>query len=339
VNSFAQLLQPDDPLVSGLRAGQYAMSEAANRVRDVGTGRFVAALVPSEGLQRNLTELPLNTAEAAARLAASPSIAQLLPVLQAMQVASTVGALASVANLGISCVGFALVLQRLGRIEGRLDDMLTKLEVLQDSVRQLQAHADALSLARLRAAGDSLDRAVFADTPSSRRELAARSRGLFQESRAFYLELWLHARPWSQLKIPVPTALEMQSRFVVCAIGEIQAEFIGGDMGAFRHAVHSVATDVKTHMSLDAAVALRERSDAACVQGVEELAHFGVRIAELTAQLRVARDVTDWTGKRLEAFASDAELPAELGVEPYEIVQAIRAAGGDGLCVLRRPGS
>ena len=215
MNSFAQLLQPDDPLVSGLRTGQYAMNEGANRVTDTGTGRFVAALVPGEAQQRALSGLPMNTADAAARLAASPGIAQLVPVLKAMQLANTVGALASVANLGISCMGFALVLQRLGRIEGKLDDMLTKLDVLQDSVR--------------------------------------------------------------------------------------------------------------------------ERSDAACTRGVEELAHFGVRIAELTAQLRVARDVTDWTAKRLEGFALDAELPSELGVEPYEIVRAVRAAKGDGLYVLQRP--
>jgi hypothetical protein len=339
MNKFAELLQPADAYYPGLLSGQYGMNEVANRVTDAATGRFVAPLVRGDGLERALSSLPLTLSprQAIEHLRSVSTVSALVPVLQTMQVVGTVGALASVANLGVSCVGFALVLQRLGRIEGKLDEMLTKLDVLQDSVRQLQAHADALSLARVRSAGDSLDRALSADSSSKRQELAARARDLFQGSRAFYLELWRHVRPWSQPKVPVPTALEMQSRFVVCALGEIQAEFIGGDMGAFRHAVHSVANDVRTQMALDAPSALRERSDAACAQGVDELAQFGARIAELTTQLRVARDVTDWTGKRLEGFALDADLPSELGVEPYEIVQAVRVAKGDGLFVLQRP--
>jgi hypothetical protein len=60
-------------------------------------------------------------------------------------------------------------------------------------------------------------------------------------------------------------------------------------------------------------------------------------VADLTAQMRAANDITRWTAARLEAFTSDGDLPSELGVEPHEIVRATRAAKGDGLYVLRRP--
>jgi hypothetical protein len=336
MNIYAELLEPADQYLRGLQDGTYGLNHAAQRVFDTKTGRFLGPLVPSDGLQRTLSSLSLNPSEAAAQLAASQSLSSLLPVLQTMQLVGTVGALASVANLAISCVGFALVLQRLGRIEGKLDAMLTTLDVLQDSVRQLQGHADALSLARVRAAGDSLDRAVSADSSSKRYELATHARELFQESRALYLELWRAARPWHQLKVPVQTALEMQGRYVVCAIGEIQAEFIGGDMGTFRHAVRSTVEDFREHLSLDGPAAFRSRSDASCAQA-ETLARFGLTIANLSAELRVADEVTAWTAGRLEAFELDADLPIELGVEPFEIVRAVRSAKGDGLFALRRP--
>jgi hypothetical protein len=336
MNSYAELLEPAEQYLVGLQDGIYGFNHASQRVIDAKSGRFIAALVPGDGMQRTLSTLSLNPLEAAAQLATSPSLSSLLPVLQTMQLVSTVGAMASVANLGTSCVGFALVLQRLGRIEGKLDEMLTKLDVLQDSVRQLQGHADALSLARVRAAGDSLDRAVSADSSSKRQELATRARELFQESRALYLELWRAARPWHQLKVPVQTALEMQGRYVVCAIGEIQAEFIGGDMGTFRHAVRTTVEDFKEHLSLDGPAAFRSRSDASCAQA-ETLARFGLTIANLSAELRVANDVTVWTATRLDAFGLDADLPNELGVEPFEIVRAVRSAKGDGFFALRRP--
>jgi hypothetical protein len=335
MNAFLQILGPPEAFVTGIRSGTYGLNLPSNRVLDPATGRFVAALVPGEGLQRALSALPVNVAQASAQMAASQTLSGLAPVLHAMQVVSTIGALASVANLGVSCVGFALVLHRLGRVEGKLDEMLTKIDVLQDSVQRLQTHADALSLARVRAAGDSLDRAVFAEAASTRHDLATHARDLFQESRALYLELWRAARPWHQLKVPVQTAIEMQSRYVVCAIGEIQAEFIGGDMGAFRHAVHSTAEDFRVHMGLDAPAAFRSRSDAACAQ-TETLARFGLTVVDLTAQMRAANDITTWTAARLEAFAADADLPTELGVEPHEILRATRAATGDGLYVLRR---
>jgi hypothetical protein len=335
MNTFAELLEPADRYLRGLQDGTYGLNRPSQRVTDPTTGRFVAALVPGDGMQRVLSTLSLNPSEAAAQLAASQNLSSLLPVLQTMQLVSTVGALASVANLAVSFVGFTLVLQRLGRIEGKLDEMLTKLDVLQDSVRQLQGQADALSLARVRAAGDSLDRAVSADSTSMRHELATHARELFQESRALYLELWRAARPWHQLNMPVQTAMEMQSRYVVCAIGEIQAEFIGGDMGTFRHAVRSTVEDFKEHLSLDAPAAFRSRSDASCTQ-TGTLARFGQTVANLSAQLRLANDVTDWTAKRLEAFALDADLPIELGVEPFEVVRAVRSAKGEGLFAMRR---
>ena len=336
MNIYAELLEPADRYVRGLQDGTYGFNHASQRVVDAKTGRFVAPLVPGDGLQRILSSLSRNPADAAIQVAASPGISSSLPVLQTMQLVGSVGALASVANLAISCVGFTLVLQRLGRIEGKLDEMLTKLDVLQDSVRQLQGHADALSLARVRAAGDSLDRAVSADSSSKRHELATHARELFQESRALYLELWRAARPWHQLKVPVQTALEMQGRYVVCALGEIQAEFIGGDMGTFRHAVRSAAEDFKEHLSLDGPASFRSRSDASCAQA-ETLARFGLTIANLSAELRVANDVTVWTATRLDAFGLDADLPSELGVEPFEIVRAVRSAKGDGFYALRRP--
>ncbi len=338
MNAFAEYLGPADSYVSGILTGKYGLNHQSQRVFDSQTGRFVAGFVPGDGLQQTLSTLPLNVGDAAARLAASKGGSALLPVLQSLQIINTVGCLASVANLGVSCVGFALVLQRLARIEGKLDEMLTKVDVLQESVRHLQAHNDALSLAHVRAAGDCLDRAMSASTPAKRQELATHARNLFQESRALYLELWKAAQPWHQFSVPVQTALEMQSRYVVCAIGEIQAEFIGGDMGTFRHAVGSAVEDFALHMSLDAPSAFRSRSDAACAQTVV-LARFGYALADLTAQLRVANDVTRWTAQRLEGFASDADLPTELGLEPHEVARVVRLAKGDGLYVLRRPPS
>ncbi len=204
-------------------------------------------------------------------------------------------------------------------------------------MRGLHEHANALSLARLRAAGDSLDRAIFASSASTRGELAAHARDLFQESRAFHLEVWSAVKPWGRLEIPVTSVLEMQNRYVACAMGEIQAEFVGGDMATFRHAIETAVKELRVDMKLDAASAFNNRSDEACSQGAQVLARFGHQMPELVAALTSAQEIVGWTATRVQSFATDAELPEHLGVEPHEIVRALRQATGLRLYVLRQP--
>ena len=336
MNRWEQGLQPPDWTKEGLATGLFEMNVPANRVIRADDRTFVAALIPGDGVQNELAKLSLNPSEAGRLIGASRQLQGIAGLLSAMQITSTVGALASVANVAISCVGFAVVIHRLGRIEGRLDACIGKLEALQQSVAELHTQGEAMSIARLRSAGACLDRSLAAETPQSRRELAGRARDLFQDSKYFCLELWRRARPWDQGAIEVWTALEMQNRFVACAIGEMQAEFILGDLGSFRHAVRSTMEDFQEQMRLDAPSALRARSDAACSQGTPTLATFGGRLATTAAELRVAQATTAWTRARLAAFELDADLPEALGLEPHEIAKAVRSARGMAVYALAR---
>lgn len=336
MNPYARILQPASSELEGLLSGTYVINEGANRIVDAGTKRFVAALVPGAGLSDTLAQLPLNPTDAARVIQASEHLRRLEPFLSVLQLTTSVGALASVANLGVSCVGFAVVLRRLGRIEGKLDEALTRLEVIQQAVNGIGGHVEALSAGRLRSAAESLERALSADSSSGRRDLALRARDLFQETKNLNLELWRQTEPWGQLAIPVPTAMELQTRFVAAAIGEIQAEFVGGDMGAFRHAARSVASDYISLFRLDAPAALRLRSDQACDGGSEQIARFGFIVPQITAELRLAAETCDWTHRRLVSFEEDADLPEQLGADPVDVARATRAATGDDLYVLRR---
>ncbi|WP_437588335.1 hypothetical protein [Sorangium sp. So ce1000] len=335
MNEWAEYLEPAEKEIPGLRSGELFVNRASNRVASARTGRFVARLVPGRQLAENLARLPLQPSAAREVIQSSSDLARLSPVLEAMQVTTSIGALASVANLAVSCVGFALVLQRLSRLDAKLDELLLKTETLQRAVDEVRGHQAALSLARVRSAGESLDRALAAETPATRRDLAMHARALFQESKALYLELWRHSQPWERLDIPVRTALEMQSRFVVCAIGEIQAEFIAGDPGSFRHAATQAASNLRTHMGLHQAhIAFRKRSDAACAAGSDALALFQATMVSTVADLKTAAEVTEWTAARLDNFTEDLEILQELRIEPHHLIEIVRAADGAGVYLL-----
>jgi len=322
------VLEPSARWLPGFTSGQYTVSIGGSCVIDAASGELVGALVPSLELARSLSRLPLDLSQAEGKIKQTADLSRLSPVLQSMQVVSSIGALASVANLTISCVDFAVVLQRLSRLDGKLDQLLTGVRALQDVVRSLHLEPFALSLARLRAAGASLDRALAAEGETSRRELATRARNLFQDSRYLYLQLWQAIDPWQNPDLSIDACLELQGRYVACLIGELQGEFLLGDPGAVRHAAASGAEEVRTAMRLEPIRALRSRADAACHRGAETLSRFDLEGPRLVNNLHVADDVTEWTPGRLDGHAEEAELPGLLSMEPHEIMRAARDARG-----------
>jgi len=337
MNSFAQLLEPSAEWLPGLQAGIYRINAPANRVVDAKTGEFVSALVPSDSLAYKLASLPLQPEAATEMISHTAELSQLTPVLNALQLTSSIGVLASVANLGVSCVGFAVVMHRLSRIEGKLDDLLGKVEVLQQAVHALHARMDALSVARVRSAGEALERALAAESAATRRELSVHARNLFQESRHLFLELWRCSRPLEQAAVPVLTALEMQGRYVACAIGELQSEFIAGDLGAFRHAAASIARDLTETMGFDPVAVFRIRSDQTCSGDLSEVTLFQAGMQELARDLRTTQAVTEWSSHRLAGYGGDADLVTALGVEPHELARGMRGIQGDDFYFLKIP--
>lgn len=341
IDKYAEFLAPASKWVPLLEQGVVRVNEASNRVAWADTGRYAGAYYPVMGNQvaQRVADLPLQPQRAMEVVQESADLSSLAPALQQLQLLSSIGALASVANLGVSCVGFALVLQRLGRIEGKLDQLLGEVEYLKTTVDAIHTHVTALSMARVRAAGESLERALSADSASVRRESVSQARSLFKESKALYLQLWERSEPMYSPTVPIVTAMEMQARYVTAAIGEIQAEFIGGDAGAYRLLVSDTVRDMDAKMKLNPIRVLRERSDAACDAGPTALGTFQAELHTLSMNIRIARDTAIWTIRRVAGLADDIDTARQIGLEPFEMARLVRSVPDNGLFLLGTPES
>lgn len=311
------------------KAGKVVLNARASRL--VGPdGRFLAPLIPGRDLTMQLTRAPLGAPIEVLKQAAS-SVEAIAPALEALQLISTIGAAASVANLAVSIAGFAAVLHRLERIEGKLDAMLA---TLRGDLADLANKLDDVQMATMLAGRDHLDRSLAATTDGERVEAARRARDRFLDCRMASLAVWRRLTPWMNPDIDVATALELQGRYVASAIGELQAAFILGDAGAFRHTAQSAAADVRKVMTPDPIAALRVRTDAA-VRGLSKdnfqaLAGQVVGIPSLSRQIGAAVASTNASANRLAAFEEDADLPELMGAAPHEILRAmLDAPGGD----------
>jgi hypothetical protein len=126
----------------------------------------------------------------------------------------------------------------------------------------------------------------------------------------------------------------MRGRSDAAALGELQARFIRGDLGASRHAVKTVARDYESHYSFNTVAALRARSDEACSAQDKRMGAFWATLPRLTDDLQRASDSGAWTLGRLRAFEEDAELPGLLSVAPHEVAAAARAVPQNEMGVL-----
>lgn len=325
MSSCVGVLRPAASYLPGLVSGEYVLEDTDNRIVRSHDGETVASLVLGRQLQTELAKLPLDPEQASRSMSRSARLGQVAPLLAMMRMTGSVGALASVATVGPSFVALSGMLPRLRRVDGKLDECFERLGVLGQAVQELDTSAHELSVVRLRPAVDALERSLIADSIASREQFARGARDVFAEAKQAYVALWKRVRPWEEPTVDIPTAIEMKNRFVACAIGELRAEFVRGDMARFTTAARAAAADYARVFRLDARAALRARSDAACAD-TATLAQLQGRLPALSAHVRLAIGVTSYTRRRLEAFEQEAHLPQHLGLEPHQLAQATRDA-------------
>lgn len=97
-------------------------------VKDAVTKQILAHLQPTGQLTKALVSGPFGAIAAIPGVAANAQLVQIKSLLETVQTVATIGAAASVLNLGVSIGGFALVLSRLKDMDEKLDGIGRKLD-------------------------------------------------------------------------------------------------------------------------------------------------------------------------------------------------------------------
>lgn len=195
-------------------------------------GRAGAGHVQEKSGWKLLSRVPIpggNPLNLAVEAVQSGQLVMIQRTLSAVQSLATVGAVASVASLGVSIVGFTAVLTKLNRMDGKLDKMLAETARLRGIVESLNVKVDALQFARLRASLEEIGMARLYDA-GRRRDSLRGSVVKLAELRHFYGAL-LASPDFCSLGTDNMLALaDTHERLVAACQGELYAEFLlGGD--------------------------------------------------------------------------------------------------------------
>lgn len=301
-------------------------------VRDVATGQVVAHLKELAGVSRLLCEFPLNPmlggADTLLQLGqwidTHSQLKHIQGMLQKLQLVSTVGAVASVAGLGVSVGGFALVLRRLARLEQNLNQGLDKVRV---EVERLNHRMDMLELAKLRTAWDQLVGATSTTDKRRREDLLKDAEKTFHEYRNYYHSLINGLRPTFRTELTLPQVRELFGRFIACGVAELDANFLLGDFEQWRFRHAKICEQFNAICDYDDKAVFADRIAAIGIATEHE--QEGLR-----DQVRATREFCSESRDRIVTSAEEVRWVEQRGMSPEDYVREFSSAPDGGIVMI-----
>lgn len=247
---------------------------------------------------------------------------QLQQAMESLQLVASIGAVASVASLGVSIAGFAVVIKKLNKIEGKLDSLALEVASISKSVEELGLKWDLMTQAKIEVAAEQQTQGLVADTERRRIKLFEDSAKQYSEMKHYYFGLFESLDPWNKHDIPPITAYEIYSRAVACALGQLESEFLLNDWGAFHHIWEKVRAQVAHYSDFDPKVVYRVRSDEATKVGKSE--HFLTISSDLPDKIISVRSGTKETLSRIDTYIQEAKFVQHSGMTSKEYVDELR---------------
>jgi hypothetical protein len=293
-------------------------------LKDVATGQIVGHLKELTGLAQLLSGIPVHpllagsaaVAQAGQWIDTQVQLRRIRQVLDHLQLVSSAGAIASVAGLGVSVAGFAIVWKRLQRLEQNLNRALDQLRA---EVERLHLKFDLLSMAELTAASQQLDGACHTDCSDRETELLKEADRCFQKYRNYYHRLIVELKPLTRPALTLPQIRELYGRFFACTQGELEANFRLYDFAQWHHRYEGIVQQLAEVCNVDAKVMLRCRVDTLGLVPQAEL-------HALKEQVFVTNDLCRESRERIVTAKEEVLWLDRNQLAPSDYFRAVRSA-------------
>ena len=219
----------------GLDRGSLMREGGVVRWKD---GRIAMFLRESSGLSRELAN---------GSLPSSPLLSSQMSHLQSLSMFS-LGT--QVLNLGVSTVGFAIVISKLNKIQGQMDQALSKLDEIQERVEWISRKQDLEVLAKMKAAIEIAGNAINLVAAATRRDMLKESLYKLTEM-ASISKSWMDELISTKKYVSNPKLFDLYYRTWVCCNAAIVQclLFLEEDDGATRYIQEIYKKNEEIHQS------------------------------------------------------------------------------------------
>jgi len=258
-------MQIPEQFLSRILSGEWVRHGAI--LKDVASGQIVGHLKEAGQLGYALSQLPMNPlgfitegANLAANIGQSVQLRKIQHSIEVLQLSANIGAVASVASLGISVAGFAVVLAKLKRVESKLDSVADNIQSIRKVLNKIDLKWDAMTTGKLASASERLILGEEATTRKS--DLLKEANSEFSKLRNYFYSLLSHLDPACNADLEIEQARDLLSRYFVAAMGQLHSEFLLNDLKAYRKTLSLVHEQSKALTGFTVLDAYRARSDS-----------------------------------------------------------------------------
>ena len=236
-------------------------------LQEVASGKIVGHLKEAGQFGSTLSQLPVSplgaltdVASLAANMHPNIQFKTLQQAMEVLQLSNTIGAVTSVASMGVSVAGFAVVMNRLKQIETKLDAVANEIQSIREALEQSNLKWEAMTMSKLSHASERLITAEAATTRKN--DLLTEANSEFSKLRHYFYILISALRPPFNAELNIEQVRELLSRYFVAAMGQLHSEFLLNDLNAYRKTLNLIHEQSKVLSDFTVQDVFRSRSDS-----------------------------------------------------------------------------
>ena len=324
-------MEPAMKFAADLAAGNLVRYGAI--LKDASTGRIVGHLKETGLMESALSGIfgapgvllnaasPLSfvagvagdTANFAAIRAVGKNVDEVKTIVEGLQLATNVAAFGAVSSLGVSVAGFAYTSQKLKSIESKLDGVASDVVYIKKTLDELRVSWEAMTESKFFAASEALIVAEKAETDLRRSQLAREASAQFAQLRHYYAQLLKERALFESNDLDIDSVWEIVSRYTISCLGLLRAEFILGDLGAYKAFLESVIDEYSKLVSFSAKEVYLARSDSLSALNLD------INHQELSDFLKLFADISQENVARMDSHRTELDYLNQnsLSVERY----------------------
>jgi hypothetical protein len=198
----------------------------------------------------------------------SNKINSVMEQMEVLQLTAQVGAAASIIGIGVSVVGFKIIIDKINHLESKVDVIAEDIQWIKHSLKKLHVHQDAFNLAVLKQAGANLIYADITGDENNRIGLASSAREQFHLYRNYNQLLIQQEDALHNGNLSIPGLANMVRNYEYCCVGELYADFLLGDSKVYGQRIEDIKKEHAATLQFSPADVYDSRCDTRDVTNI-----------------------------------------------------------------------
>ena len=280
-------------------------------LKDSKTGKIVGHL-KEVGKYSNIIENFFNPFELINDIVTNIQLHDIRETLSTLNLIASMGAFSSIVTLGVSVVGFGVLINKLNSLENSLEKIITNKAL--GNIVKIDQKLEFKFIAELSKANEMIEKALITENNDRRKYLLNKANDIFMEYKNYYFNLFIEHGGWKNTECSIEEMVYIFNKFVSCIVGELHSEFLLNDKKNFYFTLEKNLRFLNRISEFDSKIIFDFHSKTYLPNQYEELIN----------KINSTSYMIEETNKRIESFKYEMKYIENKGLEPLQYINYLR---------------